>query len=186
MLERGNELLKQIHEGSDAAFSEFYHLYVSFVLKIAMQIIGDPQEAEDVCHDVFLQVYERPAEYNVEKGSVKAWLAIKTRNLSIDRLRKKKPLLVQKLESIDRQDKVITEVQVLKRLEQKVILDALKQLPKKQREVIYGAYFEEKTQRELAAKFNRPLGTIKSMVRYGLNNLRKYKKLRQWVSVKGE
>lgn len=186
MEDRGIELLHLIDEGSERAFIEFYHLYVSFVLQIASQVIGDDLEAEDVCHDIFLEVYENPSEYNEEKGSVKAWLAVKTRNRSIDRLRKKKPLLVQKLETIDRTDVPITEMQVLKRMEQKVILDALKQLPKKQRDVIYGAYFEGKTQKELALMLNRPLGTIKSSVRYGLQNLRKYKKLKHWVSVKGE
>lgn len=186
MKDRGNELLKLITEGYEQAFIEFYNMYVSFVLHIASQVIGDETEAEDVCHDIFLEIYENPQEYDAKKGSVKAWLAVKTRNRSIDRLRKKKPLLVHKLETLDRTDKVAIEIEVLKRIEQKVILDALKQLPKKQREVIYGAYFEEMTQSELAQTLNRPLGTIKSTVRYGLQNLRKYKKLRQWVSVKGE
>lgn len=180
MDEQGKYLLHLISENSEYAFNEFYKTYASFVLHIASQVIGDPMEAEDICHDIFLEVYENPTEYDAEKGSVKAWLAVKTRNRCIDRLRKKKPVLVRKLEQIDTKEALRTEMQVLQQLEKKVIIDALEQLPKKQREVIYGAYFEEKTQSELAKSLNRPLGTIKSSVRYGLNNLRKYKKLKQW------
>lgn len=178
--EKGKYLLQLMSENSEYAFNEFYKMYASFILHIAHQIIGDPLEAEDVCHDIFLEVFEKPMEYDEEKGTVKAWLAVKTRSRCIDRLRKKKPILVRKLEQLDTKETIKTEVQVLKHLEKKLLIDAIKQLPEKQREVIYGAYFENKTQTELAESLNRPLGTIKSNVRYGLKNLRKYKKLKQW------
>jgi len=177
---KGKNLLVLIGKGSRQAFDEFYELYASFVLHIAYQVLRDRNEAEDVCHDIFLEIYQKPHEYKSDKGSVKAWLAVKTRSRSIDRLRKRQPVLVHKLEQLDTEDAVQTEISVLRHLEKKVILDALKHIPKKQREVIYGAYFEGKTQRELAETLNRPLGSIKSMVRYGLNNLRKDEKLIQW------
>ncbi|NLI69132.1 MAG: sigma-70 family RNA polymerase sigma factor [Bacilli bacterium] len=157
-------------------------MYAPFVLKIAKQLVSDPLEAEDICHDIFLEVFEKPGEYDDAKGTVKAWLAVKTKHRSIDRLRKKKPVLVRKLEQLDTKEAVKTELEVLKSLEKNVLLEALAHLPEKQREVIYGAYFENKTQTELARTLNKPLGTIKSNVRYGLNNLRKYKKLRQWFA----
>src|SRR5690625_3595205 len=91
-------LLKLIAKGSESAFNEFYETYVSFILQIASQVLDDRNEAEDVTHEVFLDIYKRPHQYQPERGSIKAWLAVKTRNRSIDRLRKKKPVLVQKLE----------------------------------------------------------------------------------------
>lgn len=174
-------LLKLISKGSQTAFNEFYNTYISFVLQIATQIICDKSEAEDITHEVFIEVYEKPQQYNPERGSVKAWLAVKTRSRCIDRLRKKQPLLINKLELLDSEDTVKTEFAVLLRIEQELILKALQQLPKKQRDVIYGAYFEEKTQRELAETLDHPLGTIKSLVRYGLNNMKKQKSLLNWM-----
>lgn len=182
MDEKGKRLLQAINENSEYAFNEFYRMYAPFVLKIAKQLVSDPLEAEDICHDIFLEVFEKPEEYDDAKGTVKAWLAVKTKHRSIDRLRKKKPVLVRKLEQLDTKEAVKTELEVLKSLEKNVLLEALAHLPEKQREVIYGAYFENKTQTELARTLNKPLGTIKSNVRYGLNNLRKYKKLRQWFA----
>lgn len=174
-------LLMAITNGCEPSFDQFYNKYAPFVLHIARSILADSLEAEDVTHDIFLDIYEKPHQYNAKRGSVKAWIAVKTRNLCIDRLRKKKPLLVQKLELIDHEADVYTELSVLLQIEKEILLKALQQLPKKQREVIYAAYFKGKTQVELAEKLNRPLGTIKSLVRYGLRNLQKHKHLIDWL-----
>lgn len=174
-------LLQLIAKGSEAAFNQFYELYVSFVLHIAIQVLGDQSEAEDITHEILLEVFEKPQQYKPERGSIKAWLAVKTRNRCIDLLRKKKPVLINKLELLDTADSVKTELAVLIQIEQEILFKALQQIPKKQRQVIYGAYFEEKTQRELADSLNRPLGTIKSLARYGLRNMRKQKDLLQWI-----
>jgi len=183
-VERDHLLLHSAAQGCELSFNRFYERYVMFVLHIATQVLSDRNEAEDVTHDVFLEVYQKPKEYNPEKGSIKAWLAVKTRHRCIDRLRKKKPVLVHKLELLDTEADVKTELSVLLQIEQELILDALQQIPKKQREVIYGAYFEEKTQVELSEHLNRPLGTIKSLVRYGLRNLQKHKQLMNWIRTK--
>ncbi len=178
--------MKLIGKGCRRSFDEFYENYISFVLHIALKVLGDQMEAEDIGHDIFLEIYQKPHEYNADRGSVKAWLAVKTRNRCIDRLRKRQPVLINKLELLDTKDAIQTEMCVLRKLEKDILLDALKYIPEKQREVIYGAYFEDKTQRELANSLNKPLGTVKSMVRYGLNNLRKQNKLIQWINTGGE
>lgn len=177
-------LLKLIEKKSESAFNEFYETYVSFVLQIAIQILSDKKEAEDITHEVFLEVYEKPQQYKAQRGSIKAWLAIKTRSRSIDRLRKKQPVLIHKLEQLNTVDAVRVEHSVLHKIEKELILDALNQIPKKQRDVIYGAYFEYKTQVELAERLDKPIGTIKSLVRYGLNNLRKQKDLLNWIKIR--
>lgn len=174
-------LLSAIANGCETSFDRFYHKYAPFVLRLAQSVLADTLEAEDVTHDIFLDIYEKPNQYNAKRGTVKAWLAVKTRNLCIDRLRKKRPLLIQKLELLNHEAEVHTELSVLLQIEKEILLKALEQLPKKQREVIYEAYFKGKTQVELAEKLNRPLGTIKSLVRYGLRNLQKHKHLTDWL-----
>ena len=178
-------LLQDMEQNSREAFDRFYQLHLDFVFQIAFHIVGNKAEAEDVCHDVFLEVYQKPHQYNPNKGSVKAWLAIKTKSRSLDHLRKKKPVLVERLESFLTATDKDAEITVLQELEREVILTALDHIPEDQRKVIYGAYFEGKTQRELADKMGRPLGTIKSLVRYGLNNLRKQKTVLHWMNSGG-
>lgn len=178
---RDIHLLKMIAKGSKNAFDEFYEKYASFVLNIANQVVKDNVEAEDIMHDIFLSIYEHPERYNKKRGTVKAFLAVMTKNRAIDRLRKKRPVLVRKLEQLDTVSEVKTEMAVLLQIEQELILKALKQLPENQQQVIYGAYFEELTQKEMAENYDRPLGTVKSLVRYGLANLRKQKNLMNWM-----
>ena len=177
-------LLHLIGKGSESAFNKFYEIYVSFVLQIATQILSDQNEAEDITHEIFLEVYEKPQQYKPHKGSIKAWLAVKTRSRCIDRLRKKQPVLIHKLEQLDTVDAIKTEQSVLNQIEKETILRALEQIPTNQREVIYLAYFEDKTQIEMAERLDRPLGTVKSLVRYGLKNLRKQKDLLNWIKLR--
>lgn len=174
-------LLEQMQKGSEHAFAKFYNIYAPFILHIAQDILQDNLEAEDVAHDILLEIYDHPEKYDANRGSIKAWLAVKTKNHSIDRLRKKRPLLVNKLKTIDRAADVETEMAVLSQIEQQLILEALEEIPISQREVIYGAYYKGKTQAELAKQLNKPLGTIKSRIRYGLRNLQKYKRLNEWI-----
>jgi len=178
------QLLVAVANGCESSFDQFYNKYAPFVHRIAQSVLADSLEAEDITHDIFLDIYEKPQQYNAQRGTIQAWLAVKTRHLCIDRLRKKKPLLVHKLELLDSEADVHTELSVLLQIEKELILKALQEIPKNQRDVIYGAYFRGKTQVELAKKLNKPLGTVKSLVRYGLRNLQKHKHLLDWLKVR--
>lgn len=176
-------LLLDMAHGSREAFNRFYELHSQYVFQIAMNIVKEKLTAEDVSHDVFLEVFQKPNQYNPKKASVKAWLAVKTKSRAIDYLRKKKPLLMDRFEAIimSHEKDYPAEVVALSKIEKEIVFEALQHLPKDQRRVIHGAYFEEKTQREMAEDMDRPLGTVKSLVRYGLNNLRKQKMLLNWI-----
>src|SRR5699024_8500484 len=171
------QLLKNISMGSRHSFDLLYEKHISFVFRIALHVTGNKQEAEDVCHDVFLEVYQKADQYQVSKGSVEAWLAIRTKSRALDRVRKKKPILRDKLEELLSGEEKGADKQFLSELEKDTIIEALKHLPKEQREAIYRSYFREETHKEIASTMNRPLGSVKSLIRYGLNNLRKQKSI---------
>ncbi|MBB6283410.1 MULTISPECIES: sigma-70 family RNA polymerase sigma factor [Geobacillus] len=174
------ELLKKIAEGSRTAFDRFYEKYAPIVYHIALQIVGDKAEAEDVSQDVFLEILQKPTQFDPKRGSVKAFLAVKTKSRSLDRLRKNRHLLVSRLEEAALKEKG-AEFYFLRQLEQQIILDALTHLPEAQRQAIIHFYFRGETQREIAAAMNKPLGSIKSLIRYGLRNLRKQQALFRWL-----
>ncbi|NNV06114.1 sigma-70 family RNA polymerase sigma factor [Geobacillus sp. C56-T2] len=174
------ELLEKIAEGSRTAFDRFYEKYAPMVYHIALRIVGDEAEAEDVSQDVFLEILQNPHQFDPKRGSVQAFLAVKTKSRSLDRLRKKRDLLVNRLEETALKENG-AEFYFLRQLEQQVILDALTHLPEAQRQAIIHFYFHGETQREIAAAMNKPLGSIKSLIRYGLRNLRKQKELFRWL-----
>ncbi|KJE28200.1 RNA polymerase sigma factor, sigma-70 family protein [Geobacillus kaustophilus] len=174
------ELLAEIAEGSRAAFDRFYEKYAPMVYHIALRIVGDEAEAEDVSHDVFLEILQKPHQFDPKRGSVQAFLAVKTKSRSLDRLRKKRDLLASRLEEAALKEKG-AEFYFLRQLEQQVIIDALTHLPEEQRQAIIHFYFHGETHREIAAAMNKPLGSVKSLIRYGLRNLRKQKELFRWM-----
>lgn len=171
------QLLKNISMGSRHSFDLLYEKHISFVFRIALHVTGNKQEAEDVCHDVFLEVYQKADQYQVSKGSVEAWLAIRTKSRALDLVRKKKPILQNTLEELLSGEEAGADKQFLSEFEKDTVLKALEHLPKEQQEAIYRSYFQEKTHKEIASTMNRPLGSVKSLIRYGLNNLRKQKSL---------
>lgn len=181
--ERADYLFRQIQRGSQQAFSSFYDQYIGFVFRIALNAVQDRQEAEDICHDVFLEVFLHPERYNPERGSVEAWLAVKTRSRCLDRLRKRKAVCVDNWERVAGEQILSpsAEVLVLERAEREAIYNAMQDIPEPQRNVLYDAYFKERTHRELSERIQLPLGTIKSRIRYGLHNLKKRLTLLGWV-----
>jgi RNA polymerase sigma factor (sigma-70 family) len=184
----GVSLLAEIEKGSLNAFDQFYDQYCSMVLGIALKMLGNKVDAEDLCHDVFLEIYRTAKSYNPDKGSVEAWLAVKTKSRCIDKLRRRK----YKKEYDDETflhtipDQEMVESKVISLLERQSLLDAIKHLPAAQQEVIYESYFNELTQDQLSQKKKRPLGTVKSQIRYGIRNLQKLLAQRSFQSPRGE
>jgi len=180
------QLLQDVESGTREAFDRFYEEHIEFVFNIALHIVKDRAEAEDVCHDVFLEVYQKTSQYESARGSVKAWLAVKTKSRSLDRLRKKKPILSGNQVDLEfGSEELGADHLAYKKMEGKAVRDALKHIPTDQREAIYRSYFQEESHKEIAKTMQKPLGSVKSLIRYGINNLRKQKSLLSWTKYSG-
>jgi len=181
------DLLKEAARGSRKSFDCFYQRYESFIYNIAFCLLRDPLEAEDLVQDVFIEIIQKYYTYSPTKGSIKAWIAVKTKSRALDRLRKNMPLLVNRLEDLVIRKEQGADAIFLREIEKDIIWNALNHLPCEQRQAIIRSYFLEETHNEIASSMNKPLGSIKSLIRYGLNNLRKQKPLIQWFqSSRGE
>lgn len=186
-----SELLLAIREGSIEAFNELYRQYMPLVMHIALHIVQDRMEAEEVSHDVFLEVLRRSAQYDSSRGSLDAWIAVIARSRSMDMLRKKQRRAagetdMQEQEWYASTASVTPEVAALRSLDREVLQEALAELPITQKKAIYAAYYEEKTQKEMALDWKVPLGTVKSWVRYGIGNLRKQLERKGWHEATNE
>ncbi|UFJ39704.1 sigma-70 family RNA polymerase sigma factor [Brevibacillus humidisoli] len=181
-------LVREIANGSVTAFEQFYERYASLVLHIAQRVIRDQMEAEDVCHDIFLEVWKKADQYDPERGSVQAWLAVKARTRSLDRLRQTSRLQVDTVDQSQMDAATAadpTEERVLLRLDREALQSALNKIPPSQARAVHGMYYESQTHRELSEKMKRPLGTVKSLVRYGLGNIRKQLSQLGWLEPSG-
>jgi RNA polymerase sigma factor (sigma-70 family) len=176
-------LLDEMSEGSSGAFDIFYEKYMPLVYRISLQMMKDQMEAEDVCHDVFIEVMNKPWQFNSRRGSVEAWLAVKTRCRCIDQIRRKQRFRMEawEEEAASYDHGLNVEDAVVDRLEQSMLHTALEQIPQSQKNAIYGAYYEDQSQRELAERMKRPIGTVKSLIRYGIQNLKKQFQQGGWI-----
>jgi len=182
-------LLEQIREGSLEAFDRFYAIAAPMVMGLSGKLLQDRMEAEDVCHDVLMTVILKPELYDASRGSVEAWLCVLTKNRCIDRLRKRKRLVLDANSGVlaerqlHRQND--TERHVMLNLQKEALHRAISELPQVHRQTIAEAYFDCRSQRELASAWQIPIGTVKSRMRYSLSRLRKAMERLGWAEAGG-
>lgn len=182
--ENGQQYFLNFRNGLLDEFEKFYNMYSGFVYNIALSILNNKYDAEDICHDIFLEIYRNPASFDPAKGSIEAWLAVKTKCRCIDFLRRNKHITKREIIYNDRKVgyNLSVEDNAIRKISFKAVIKALKKIPKNQRQVIFGNYLLGRTHRELACDLKRPLGSVKSSIRYGLKNLQKQLKQTGWFA----
>ena len=169
-------LLSAMARGEKAALGRLYDLLAKPLYSLAYRVLNDRAEAQDIVQDVFLQLWNKAAVYETNRGSVFAWAATLTRNRAIDRVRMRK----RRAEIIAESAAEIHEVAPSSSgadnlwLQEQVgaVRTALTTLAPEQKAAIELAFFTGLTQQEIAAQLNEPLGTIKARIRRGLLKLR--------------
>jgi RNA polymerase sigma-70 factor (ECF subfamily) len=167
--------MRRICEGDDAGVAELYDRYAPVALGMALKIVREQNEAEDVVHDAFIAIVERADQYRADRGSVVAWLITTVRNLALDRARRR--LRRAQITEDDLRHEPITPVADPESLswierERAAVRDALEQLSDSQRATLHFAFFEGLSYPEIAERENVPLGTVKSRAARALSALR--------------
>lgn len=172
-------LMIRIARGDSQALELLYDRYARTVYGTALRILRNPELAEDIVQETFWRVWRRSSTFESGRGQVASWVFGIARHLSIDELRRQRSRPQQVSDQPDRsvlRDRVDSQMDVATRAleaeQRQVITSALSLLPDEQREVIELAYFGGLSQREIADGLQRPIGTIKTRVRLGLQKLR--------------
>jgi RNA polymerase sigma-70 factor (ECF subfamily) len=166
-------LLVRIASRDHTAVAELYDRHSRLLFGLALRILRNRAEAEEVLQEVFVEVWTKVDTYSAALGTPAAWLVRIARNRAIDRLRVN-PVRDRTIEGLSPVVPVeIAETNAVRSEQQCAVLRALAALPPEQRELIEHAYFHGLTQAELAQRFNLPLGTIKTRVRTAMMALRR-------------
>ncbi len=159
-------VLHRLAGGDQEALSELYDRYAGLVNSVALRILRDTADAEDVVQAVFLQAWRQADRYDAGRGSAEAWLTTLARTRALDSLRRR----VSRREAPRAFASGSTGMPVT--VAQVVVHEALGGLPPHQRQTLELAYYEGLTQAEIAQRLGQPLGTVKTRTRMALRHLR--------------
>ncbi len=172
------ETVQRMAEGDPDALALVYDRHIRSVFGLAMRVMQDQGDAEDVVQEVFSQAWAQATRYDATRGSVASWLLMMARTRAIDKLRSKRakpdsaPLPGENA-VIELPDPAVgAERQILTAESATQLRAALTELPVPQRIAIELAYFEGLTQTQIAGRLEQPLGTVKTRIRTGLLKLR--------------
>lgn len=165
------ELLKRISRRDESAMGLLFDRYARIVYSIALRVLHDSAEAEDVMQEVLMQIWRGAPSFIVGRGSLGGWLAVVARNRAIDVLRRRHPS-----DSID-EVALPASIDLAAEAERNTLMEKLRvvmqELPQEQQKSLQLAFFEGLTHSEIAEKTGDPLGTVKTRIRLALISIRK-------------
>jgi len=170
-------LLHRIAAQDREALAEFYDQTATVLFSIAVRILGDVHEAEEIVQDVFVQIWNKAATFDSALGAPFHWALGITRNRSIDRLRarQRRSSVLEEMTEETANHPAASQLQnefALSEEELTSVRASVKSLPPDQRQAIEMAFFGGLTHAEIAGALNEPLGTVKARIRRGMLKLR--------------
>ena len=168
------ELLDRLYAGDVGALEGVYALHSGYVMGIALRVLRDPPEAEEVVQDVFWQLWKGRVRYDARRGQLRTWLFVIARNRALDRLRRRRPpegddpeVALGRVAASDD-----PELDARSRERYRRVQAALGSLGKEQRQAIELAFYGGFSHSEIASQTGAPLGTVKSRIKRGMARLR--------------
>ncbi len=173
--ERLADLLNRSSRGDQVAFAELYDATKSRVYGLAVRVVRDPAQAEEVTQEAYLEVWRTASRFDVNKGSALSWLMTICHRKAVDRVRsaeastRRDTTYQQQNHTIDI-DTTADSAQAS--MEAQRVRSAMTSLTEVQREALELAFFGGYTHTEVAGILNIPVGTAKTRIRDGLIRLR--------------
>ncbi len=169
------ELLLRIAERDQGAFAGLYDALSSRMFGLILRVLVDRAQSEEVLQEVFLEIWQSASQYSPNKGQGRTWVLTMTHRRAVDRVRSAQASVERDVRIGIRNtgvefDGVAEDVEL--RWEGRRVVQALQQLPEKQREALTLAYYGGYSQREISALTGTPIGTVKTRMRDGLSRLR--------------
>lgn len=174
------ELVTKMKKDDSGAVEELYDRYSSVLYTLIRKIVIDDSIAKDVLSEIFITLWNKKESIPFPENNVYTWLVIFARNKAVDTKRRKEkgdnypeysddyetrfiiPSLSKSIAPLD----LNTALSAKEKYEQ-----ALSRLTDAQKFVLYLAYYEGKTQSEIASQLNIPVSTVKSKIQLSLTKL---------------
>lgn len=172
-----NALLKRVAAGDHAAFAQFYDRVSGPLYSLALRMLSNEQDAKDALQEGMEELWRKAPGFDSSRSSAFTWAVMIFRSRLVDRVRRRasKGRLMEKV--IEQTDPIAmddhTSLQLLARSEDcSIVRRVLSALREEQQELLRHAFFSGWTQQEIAENTGRPLGTVKTIIRRALIELR--------------
>jgi RNA polymerase sigma-70 factor (ECF subfamily) len=173
-------LMTLLREGDAGALNVLFNRHSSLVYSIALRILREPGEAEDVVQECFLYVFRKADLFDPLRGSAKVWIVQIAYSRSLDQrthLRRKKFYQRTDIDSPSLSEELTEpgdmEREVEARLDFGRLRAGFEELTEIQRETLKMFYFEDIGLREISERLKEPLGNVRHHFYRGLERLRK-------------
>jgi RNA polymerase sigma-70 factor, ECF subfamily len=168
-------VVSALQQGDSQALGIVYDRYGAVVYRLALRMLTNPVEAEDLTQEVFLAFWRGVDKYDPDRGTLPTFLLTITRSRALNRLQQQNSQqnLYKRfgnyLPRTNHQPGMesVTLTELTERMSA-----ALQQLPVAQQQVLEMGYYQGKSQSEIAQELDLPLGTVKTRSRQGLLKLR--------------
>lgn len=164
-------LLSLMCTGDQGAMSGIFDRYAPLVYSVALRVLHDTGDAEDVVQEIFAQLWRNPSSFVAGRGSLGAWLVVVARNRAIDVVRRRRSS--DPVELFDLPSRLNLADEAERNVLMERVRSVLATLPGEQRQSLELAFFEGLSHSEVAERTGEPLGTIKTRIRLALISLRK-------------
>lgn len=172
-------LIDRVAAREETALKALYDQTSGKLYGLALRVTANREWAEDALQETFLQVWKNAADYRASLSPPMAWLGLIVRSRALDQLRRHK---AEREHLTDELDEALADTlegdsanpmdTSLASQQAWALHQCLTRLENKQREVVSLAYLRDLSHGELAQQLKLPLGTVKSWIRRGLDQLR--------------
>lgn len=169
------DLLKRASRGDESAFAEWYDATSARAFGLAVRVLRDRAQAEEVTQESYLDCWRNSARFDAAKGSAISWLLTIVHRKAVDRVRsaeaasRRDTTYTQREQTVDHD---VTAEAATASLEATRVRTALSDLTLKQRQALELAFLGGYTHTEVATMLDLPVGTAKTRIRDGLIRLR--------------
>ena len=172
------DLMRRIQMEEPDALALLYDRYNGILKALILRVIHNEAEADDLLQEIFMEIWNQARNFSAQKGKPLGWMVTLARRRAIDGLRKKQAysragerLQTETEQQPDAWVHNETEQEISFADTRKLVRNVITTLPPAQQQAIELAFFRGMSQREIAAKTNTPLGTVKTRLELGLKKI---------------
>ena len=172
-------LIDRVALADEPALRELYELTATKLYGVAVRVVSNREWAEDVLQEAFINIWRIAGDYKASLSPPMAWMGLVVRSRGLDFLRRRSSDRADRMQELD---DVISDTvagdspnpmdTAMASQQAWALHECLGRLENKQREVVSLAYLRDMSHGELAEQLRLPLGTVKTWIRRGLEQLR--------------